>query len=292
MGYKKYRPIRPPKPRYVNNLISQGKSREELEVFNMIRLEFPNLKVYESDRVILHGRELDIWIPSLKIGIEYNGLFYHNSSTKSESYHLWKTVQCEKQGIRLIQIFSDEWENKKALVIDTIKKVLGKYSTISANDTEVLEISKKEAKDFLDINSLNGFTISDIYIGLLYENSLVSVIGVDIISEGVLEITQYADRMKIKVSNGLHRMISYLKNKFTDISNIYLLIDRRLQSIDDIEDVDFEIIEATEPRTFYTKDFKSKRLLENFRGKTEEQLTSNGYVKINDSGLIRLKIIY
>lgn len=49
--------------------------------------------------------ELDIFIPSLNVGIEYNGCHYHNKS--SDSY---KRMQIEKSGIRLICV--NESKNK------------------------------------------------------------------------------------------------------------------------------------------------------------------------------------
>ena len=34
----------------------------------------------ENDRTTLNGKELDIYIPDKKIGIEINGLYYHSGS--------------------------------------------------------------------------------------------------------------------------------------------------------------------------------------------------------------------
>lgn len=286
MVYKKYRPPRVPKPRYMNNLVSQGKSKEELEVFNMIKLEFPHLQVFESDRVILSGRELDIWIPSKRLGIEFNGLYYHNSNTKSDSYHLWKTMQCEKQGIRLIQIFSDEWEFKKGLVIDRIKKSLGKYKIIDDESLIPVFISQKEAKEFFNSNSLTQWVKCDKYVALLKDNMVVSCIGYDLNNEDII-INMYSDRCKIKIPGAISKFISFISSN-QKIKDIYLILDRRIHSISDIDEKS-SIIEATPPRTFFTKDYKSRKLISEFR-LTENKLMENGYVKVHDCGLLKIKL--
>ena len=57
-----------------------GVSKQELEVMSMIMTEFPKLKVYRGNREILHGKELDILIPSKNLAIEFDGLYYHNTA--------------------------------------------------------------------------------------------------------------------------------------------------------------------------------------------------------------------
>ena len=53
-----------------------------------------------GDRKELNGRELDIYIPSKKVGIEYDGKLWHQDKQKD----LEKEKMCKKQGIRLIKI--------------------------------------------------------------------------------------------------------------------------------------------------------------------------------------------
>ena len=46
------------------------------------------------------GKELDIYIPSIRTAIEYDGNYYHNNIQRDLSKNLW----CKKHGIRLIRI--------------------------------------------------------------------------------------------------------------------------------------------------------------------------------------------
>lgn len=62
-----------------------------------------------NDRVLLDGYEIDIYIPSLKVGFEFNSLEYHSHccnnhplpSPKDVDYHWKKTTYALSKGIRL-----------------------------------------------------------------------------------------------------------------------------------------------------------------------------------------------
>ena len=62
-----------------------------------------------NTRKIIAPLELDIYLPELKIAIEYNGTYWHSSkNNKDISYHLNKSLLCRQLGIRLIHIYEFE----------------------------------------------------------------------------------------------------------------------------------------------------------------------------------------
>ena len=64
-------------------------------------------------------------MPKLHIAIEYNGLRWHSEEfNKDKNYHLNKLIKCNEKGIRLIQIFEDEWIEKQEIVLKKIKHIL------------------------------------------------------------------------------------------------------------------------------------------------------------------------
>ncbi len=67
-------------------------------------------------RFKLLGREIDIYLPELKIGIEYNGAHFHNNSVKDKE----KILFFAEQGIR---IFSVNESIQNAIYSDTIEYV-------------------------------------------------------------------------------------------------------------------------------------------------------------------------
>jgi len=101
-----------------------GESKQEIELYNYIRnLLGESIEVIRNDRHL--GKELDIYIPSMKLAIEYNGLYWHSSKFREKDYHLNKTKLCENNGIQLIHIFSDEFLEKRPVIESMLKYRLG-----------------------------------------------------------------------------------------------------------------------------------------------------------------------
>lgn len=86
--------------------------------------------VYEGEILtnnydIIPPKEIDIYLPELNIGIEYNGLYWHsdkfiiaNHGITAYDYHLNKSLECSNKDIQLIFVWEDDWEESK----DSIKK--------------------------------------------------------------------------------------------------------------------------------------------------------------------------
>ena len=67
-----------------------------------------------------------MYFPELKVGIEYNGLYWHSEEMgKDRNYHFNKSLECYDKGIRLIHVFEDEWLYKQDIVKSKIKHILG-----------------------------------------------------------------------------------------------------------------------------------------------------------------------
>lgn len=279
MKYRKHRTVH---ARRRSLKIPRGVSREETALLNAIHLEFPQLMIYRSDRQVLHGKEIDIWIPSKKLGIEYNGNFFHSSDTKDASYHLYKTLECEKQNIQLIHIFSDEWETKRALVVDHIRKILGKYQVIKSEDCVVSKLTLAEGKFFMDNSDLLGSSEDTTdYISLKYDNDIVACLGYHIDSNRTI-IDRYTERKTIKVNGGLHELLNGHRGE------IIAKVDRRLYSGKDFLEEGFKKVDATPPKTYYMSDFLG-RILETSSKLTEAQ--KKKMTKIWDCGDIIFKKI-
>lgn len=129
-------------------------SRSEEEVASFI--ESLGVETVRHRR-LENNKEMDIFIPSLNMAIEYNGLFWHNEEKLGKTYHLDKLNQCKSQGISLIQIFEDEWLHKKELVKSRLLSKLGMSTKIFARKTEVRLLDATEASEFIDNHHLQGF---------------------------------------------------------------------------------------------------------------------------------------
>lgn len=177
--------------------LSYGQSENEVR-------EFVNSLGFETtkDRTILEGKEIDIYVPEKKVGIEYNGLYWHSDAVLENAInvHKYKTDLAATKGIRLLHLFEDDWKNKRGLVERYIKQALGVIDKrIYARKCDVVELTSKDANAFLTTNHIQGKSASQIHYGLMYNSDLVAVMQFSnntsnrgIVAKGVYELTRYA----------------------------------------------------------------------------------------------------
>ena len=154
-------------------------SKAEDEIISFIRDELHITDIIQRSKKIISPFEIDIYLPYYKVGIEYNGVIWHSEKFgKDKYYHLKKTEECQKKGIKLIQIFEDEYNEHKEIVFEKIRHLLGKDNNkekVYARKCTVKEINKTESETFLNTNHIQGFAPSTIYLGCYYNDALVAV---------------------------------------------------------------------------------------------------------------------
>lgn len=155
------------------NPISALVSQEELSLKHW--LEGIGVE-YTSESDILRPKKLDIYIPSKKLAIEYNGVYWHSDACKPKRYHMDKYKACEASGVQLIQIWSDWWLNKPEAVKSVILSKLGIYNKrVGARQCYIKEVSASTASQFENEYHLQGSTPSKYKLGLYYKDELVSL---------------------------------------------------------------------------------------------------------------------
>jgi hypothetical protein len=118
--------------------------------------------------------ELSIYIPEKNLAIDFDGLYWNSEVFRDDTYHLDMTEECEKNGIRLIHIFEDEWNNKCDLVKRKLRYILGKAEDlpkIYARKCIVKEIKdSKKKNEFLEKYHIQGGDRAVVSLGLYYPN--------------------------------------------------------------------------------------------------------------------------
>lgn len=103
-------------------------SKGETEIQKM--LKDLGYEIITTGRKIINPYELDIYIPSLKKAIEFNGMYWHynysNPKCKPKGYHGMKSKLCKKLGIKLLHIREDLWLRDKNQMKQIILKFLQK----------------------------------------------------------------------------------------------------------------------------------------------------------------------
>jgi hypothetical protein len=187
----------------------------ELEINDYITNEL-RLNTIISDRSILNGKELDIYIPSKNLAIEFNGLYWHSELFKSKNYHLNKTKLCNDKDIKLIHIFEDEWLYKQDIVKSRLRNILGLTNLkIYGRKCIIKELSTKDINKFLSNNHLQGAVRASINLGLYYNNELVSVmtfnkprLGIGVRYDGY-ELSRFANILNTTVIGGASKLVKH-----------------------------------------------------------------------------------
>ncbi len=270
-----------------------GCSKFEKEIIDFCKQYYPNL--IENDRTILNGKELDIYIPEIKLAIECDGLYWHSElQGVDKNYHLKKTKECEKKNIQLIHIFEDEWYNKQDIIKSILLAKMGKIKNkIYARKCIIKEVSSIEAKDFLFENHLQG-SIAGASIGLYYNNELVSILtyGKPRFNKKYdIEILRFCNKKNTIVVGGLSKLSKYVKGYIISYS------DSRYSLGTSYKNAGFDLVESSPPSYYYLKNFKRfsrinfqkhklSEILENFDPTLTEwqNMQLNDYDRIWDCG--------
>ena len=114
-------------------------------------------------RQIIKPFELDIYVPSLQLAIEYNSSWYHSiEGGMSNNYHLNKSLLCRNKGIRLIHIYDfEDFEQQKQLLNDLIIGI-DNYPNNDFNKNNLI-INIPEPVEYISSRGYHIYTAGKLY---------------------------------------------------------------------------------------------------------------------------------
>lgn len=212
-------------------------------------------EVQRNNRELLKSKELDIILPAFNVAIEYDGLYWHSDEFKSNSYHLDKTIECEKKGHQLIHIFEDEWKNKPEIVKSRLLSLIGKNKVIYARKCEVSEIKSQESNLFLRENHLQGSGRANVHLGIFFDKKLVGVMTFlkgDISKKvDTWELNRFCYEKYLNIVGGASKLFKYFTNTFCP-EEIITFADRRWSNQNSVyEHIGFEFEHSSPPNYWY-----------------------------------------
>lgn len=108
-------------------LCQQPWSKAEKQVLGFVKEKLPAAEVLENDKSLFADRmELDIYVPELKLGIEFNGERWHNSELFPEvaGRHERKQAVCDEAGVRLVIVWENDWKENQKRVERALGRIL------------------------------------------------------------------------------------------------------------------------------------------------------------------------
>ena len=182
-----------------------------LKINNNIKIE-SNHRIYENNTM----SEMDIFLPEYNIGIEFNGLYWHSDIFKSKLYHQNKYLFYKNKNIKLIQVFENEWLNSQNIVKSIISSKMNIFSeSVFARKCKIQNINSSEYRKFLEENHIQGYSPAKIKLGLVYNNLIVSVIGIgsNRFKKGEMEVIRYCNKLNTKIIGGFSKLLSHIKSE-------------------------------------------------------------------------------
>lgn len=206
-------------------------SKAEDEIYEYIHGLMPSEAIVRNSRGILDGgREIDLYIPSRSLAIEFDGLRWHSERFKTDkNYHLRKLEECNEKGIRLIQIFEDEWLERKDIVLSKIKHLLGVDNSqkIYARKCIIKPIDDKNiVREFLEKNHIQGYASSSVHIGGYYGGVLVGVMSFINEGNGKWNLSRFATANYARCVGLASKMFKHFVRRY-DPTEVKSFADRR-----------------------------------------------------------------
>ena len=235
------------------------KSENENKIYNFIKSL--DLKAEQHNRTLIKPSEIDIFIPEKNIGIEYNGLIWHSERFREKSnYHLEKTNKCKELNIRLIHIFEDEFIEKEEIIKSMLSNILGvTKNKIFARKCNIKTVSSKEANNFFENNHIQGKCKAKIYLGLYYNDELVSLISFGKTRQmrkynsdydNTWELLRFCNKLNTTVVGGASKLLKHFI-EMVHPNKIITYADKRWSNGNLYEKLGFTHTHDSKPNYFY-----------------------------------------
>ena len=219
-----------------------------------------NGTIIRNTKDIIKPKELDIYLPDLKLAIEVDGIWHHSTNNYTpKDYHLSKTKACENLGIRLIHITEWEWVNRQDICKSIIASALGIYQTkIYARLCDIRDISQNELDNFLNINHIQGKIKATYKIGLFYKDELVQIIciGKSRYKKDEMELLRMCTKLHTQVIGGFSKLM-----KYQPYNNLISYVDLSKFNGNSYINTNWSIIGSSSPSyAYYKQNIKLNRL--------------------------------
>ena len=275
-------------------------SHIEKTVVNYIKSIYSG-EIITNDRKILHGKEIDIYIPEKKIAFEIDGVYWHSLDKYNSTYHLDKTLGCEAKGIQLYHIFDIELYEKRDIWYSVIQNALGACDRkIGARQCVIAKIPYQTAYTFCEENHLQGVCQSSYNVGLFYNDELVSIMtfGKSRFNKQYdWELLRFCVKKNTIVIGAASRLFHYFRKSHS--GSIISYANRRWSQGNLYKKLGFQKVSTSPPNYFYWKcgestllsrnkcqKHKLSNILQSYNSnETEyENMLKNGYRRLYDCG--------
>lgn len=194
--------------------ISRSRAEQDLGDY----IESLGFEIVRNDRTVVGPKELDIYVPSLKVGIEFDGTYWHSAKFQDKKTSIEKVNRCEALGIRLITVQEGYWNQKSNLVKSRLKSILGVSTKLHGRKFRVVKLDSIVGRKFLELNHLQGASRAIVYYGLEDSTGLMAVMSFgrprwSSIAE--FELIRFATKTGFTIVGGASKLLKAFRNDYS-----------------------------------------------------------------------------
>lgn len=285
-------------------------SNIEIELREYIVSIYSGTIVY-NDREKLSGKELDIYFPDLNLAIELDGIYWHSEQVHQNKLNIkHKNGFAYARGIRLIQIFEDEWVYNKNIVKSRLSHILKLHNDkkIYARKCVIKHIDNATKTIFLKENHIQGNDVSKIRYGAFYQNELVAVMTfkpTNMVKGGngsVMELSRFCVKLNHSITGIASKLMKNYKQEYSkDWKTLISYADARWSVGNLYKTLGFSYVTHTSPSYFYIIDgrrwhrsnFMKHKIVtvETSHLSEYEIMLNRGYDRIWDAGALKFEMV-
>lgn len=261
-------------------------------------------EIIQDAKGVIPMYDLDIYLPKLKLAIEFNGIYFHGESkNRGKKYHITKLQLCENAGIRLIQVWSNEWLEKKDIVKSRVMSALHNSTRIYARQCTITQVQSSEERNFMVTSHIQRYVPSVVNYALKYDGIIVAMMTFTksrFNKQHEWELLRYTNALDCTVVGGASKLFKHFITQHNPTS-VISYCDLRWGTGNLYKQLGFTKQSRSVPNYFYFKTngdtnklysrqcfqkHKLVKVLSSFDpNKTEwENMVMNGYDRIWDCG--------
>lgn len=141
-------------------IVGDSFSYPQAFMYGCLKQIFPENKILYNDRKTIYPKEIDVYLPELKIGFEYDGFLYHQNDDDT------KDILCKEKGITLYKIKEKSKTKPESVILDSLNEFGFDISRIDVMETTRIAFTKKiSEKEIIEriskFSSMKEFRNSD-----------------------------------------------------------------------------------------------------------------------------------
>ncbi len=158
---------------------------------------------------------------SMKIGIEFDGMYWHSSCAGMADGHLLaKTMMCKSKGVSLVHVFEDEWDAKREQCKAMLKQIVSPSGVLDLSSACVKAISRSDAQRFFGKNSHDLFAKPSKHnFAVVNGSKMLSCISLSVFSGKVL-VTSMCNSTSICTTSTYKMLMQFIESTFMPEHNV------------------------------------------------------------------------